>query len=358
MSKMKHNQTGAASLITVIFISLILMIVTVSFIRLAVREQRTSSDNDLTNRAFFTAEAGLEDAKQGIKNYLEDDSYALNADTCDPAQGFTGQLSTGVEFDTEYTCQLIDLTPASYVAQLDVNETVQTAINPVNEGGNPFNFDKIRIRWHALDSSLDGVPASLRTSTDLPEVSDWNNPSNDYPAMLIVQFFSHPKSSSFTTTDLGEDDNYIAYLNPYNGGTDAGDYDTQAGDGEILNANCDTGGVGSQYACEITITGFDGNSIQNYMRITSLYTGTNVSVELFTDSDAQRYFGDSQAVVDVTARAGDVYRRVQTVLSLSELNVLPSPSTAITSGADICKNFLVTNDPDDFNGVSGTSCAP
>ena len=59
----KDQQTGVVSIFAVIFSALIMSILTVSFIRLMVVDQKQASDNDLSQSAYDAALAGVEDAK-------------------------------------------------------------------------------------------------------------------------------------------------------------------------------------------------------------------------------------------------------------------------------------------------------
>ena len=65
--KKLNNQQGVVSFFTVIFITLLLLILTTAYIRLMVNEQRQATDNDLSSRAFYAAESGVNDAILKIK---------------------------------------------------------------------------------------------------------------------------------------------------------------------------------------------------------------------------------------------------------------------------------------------------
>jgi len=359
VKSLQPARRGAASLITVIFVSIVLSIMVLGFVRLAINEQRQSTDNDLTNRAFYAAESGIEDAKRAIRHYLKDpatitlneNNCTLPVDTSATPELYSGVLSTLDEFDTEYTCMLIDLTPSSYEAQIEKNQTKQIELNTENGDG----FTEILVEWHINDAPPDGdgVNPNLRSSTTLPTESNWV--SSGYPAMLRTLIFNY--GGSITRNDLN-DSATIAFLNPattavgdinYNGSKVGDDYD-------VYNANCKSSTGSGEYVCSQLIKVDNGSGNNHYvLRLTSLYSGTHVKVTLQNSPSSIVNFEGTQVLVDVTGRAGDVYRRVESRLSLDSTFSDLLPDAAIVSADDICKNLAVGDDSTDFRD---NDCTP
>lgn len=323
------------SLLTVIFLALLLTIVTVSFIRLAIIEQRQATDDDLTTRAFYAAESGVEDGKRALALSQSGGTVNLNADVCQPADVVPSGLLSA-DLSTEYTCQLIHLTPGDFLAQLDAWEAVTIPLTSAD----PFN--KVKIEWHQPEASQ---PYTVRGNSDLglPTAPDWI--SAEYPSMLRAAIFWHPPGSTFASTspDVGQ---YALFINPASSNNPL----SSANNGQVVNGFCDAAVAGGGYACSATITGVSPPGPRVfYLRLQSLYVGTDVRVTLL-DNSGEVDLEDVQAAIDVTGRAGDVYRRIEARVPLTQFDY-PFPDIALWSNTDICKNFTVTNDILGYNNT-------
>lgn len=376
ISKKLLNQSGAASMIVVIFISIILTTITIGFIRLAINEQRQSTDSDLSQRAYYAAESGLEDARRAIKEYQDGTISELNGDTCALPQGYDGTLSTDPDFDVRYSCMFIDLLPSVYKAQFDSpNQTKQFDVVPTDSDRRQLNMRTMIMKWHLNDPSPngDGVVGSggtvdLRSegSTDMPQSSNW-----DFPAMMEVTFIAYKRSDisranivSHTTltspnTNTSGNAAFSGRLFRRQSTPERNVEPHPSTDGQVLEGGCNPDAASGDYVCEMQFD-FTAFPIAEYgltMRITNHYSPTTLELIMTGNANGTGrtlFFGDAQAHVDVTGESGTVRRRVEATLDLGSPELLPD--FTIQSATDICKNFTYTTELADFGGIRGTSC--
>ncbi len=318
------NQTGAASLLTVIFLSLLITVVALSFVRLTVVEQRQSSDDDLTKRAFYAAESGVEDAKRAIAKYQAGTLASLNESVCDPAEG-DGELINEPGLESRYTCQLIDLTAPNFQALIPAWQSVQVPLKSSS------GFTQVRISWHTEE---DGA-YSVRSSTlgNWEAVSGWN-----YPAMPRAFFFWHPNGVFNGAGSLSQS---VIFFNPDGGGVSTHNLSDE---NATSDAQCQSSVPAGGYACSVTVTGFSSAN-SYFLRLSALYRSAHVQIELLDASGTPVDMQGAQAVVDVTGKAGDAFRRVEARVALSSSDILPD--YALQSAENICKRFFIIDDAND-----------
>lgn len=338
MRILRNHEQGAASLITVILLAIILSVITTGMLRLSVQDARQATDDDLTNRAFYAAESGLNDALRFIEKALADPLYNLNGDVCaTPAPGEPADVGVLARdlfgnslYNTEYVCQLIDLEPEVIRTTIPADGVVQFPL--ISAGGPPPTG--IEIRWHNLseDHALNGgMPFRADGDTSLPNVAGWGA----YPALLRTNLFSTPQATPFTRSDI---QNFLGYLSP----SDAISSTTTQG---LLNANVISGACTTDplaydgFACSAIINNMDTANHDYKIRLSGLYASAQVEIRFTNGSE---FFG-AQALVDVTGRAADVYRRVQASVNLSETSAQALPNYVIRSAGDVCK--VITLDP-------------
>lgn len=370
MFKNTNKEAGVVSLFTVLFFTILITVLTVGFLRVMISEQRQSTDDDLTTRAFYAAESGVEDAKRALLQYYPNvaDRVNLNEGSCDAPVGYNKVIEP--ELSVGYSCMLLDTSPPDIQATLPGDNTsMQWKISPEGAAA----YDRVQVSWHGLSDDNDGDQIGLRSnSVTLPQASEWRgctefgpcDPSETEPfaAMMRMQIFGTIRGGATTQAQL-EQYNGAAFINPnmldsepeavinYNNDM----YNDATRVGEPINTFCTTDpDVYDGYACRATIMidNFAANSLDLNLRLKSIYdiNGTQVKVELLNGTSNVN-IADAQALVDVTGYAGDVFRRVQARVNLPSTGITSlAPEYVIDSGDDICKRFEVSQSSEQLNG--------
>ncbi len=351
-----RSERGAVSLFAVIFAMLLITIVTVSFLRIMVNDQAQSSNNDLSQSAYDSSQAGVEDAKRALLRYrevcatgtqAECDTLAANlaSDQCNKAltiggvvQAEDGGAVTGevkvqtsvngndAALDQAYTCVTMKLQTDDYLSSLSASSSQLVPLVGVS------SFDAVTVEWF----SRDDIGSSTSAAIDLPGVAgsqplyqqtSW--PINR-PSVLraeLMQFGSSFTLSSFDATSSGQSNANTLFLYPTAGVTapsqafTARDTRKTAG-GEYppadlrsdtpLPIHCvDNLGAGG-YACTTVLqlpTPIGGGNRNAFLRVTPFYNATHFRVSL-SQGGVPVQFKDVQPEIDSTGRANDVFRRV------------------------------------------------
>lgn len=380
----QDKQSGAVSLFVVVFATLLMIVITLSFIQLMLKDQRQATASDLSQSAYDSAQSGVEDAKRLLllsqqclsntqagsvscvdvnaaiaSNECNTVSWGLSGDMFSPPETLIQQAEDdgAAALQQAYTCVKIRAITEDYKKDLNVGKT---NIIPL-KGVSPF--DAVKISWFTRDDIASttnnmavGFPSSGGNS-ELLRVGEWEF---NYPALLRAQLMQ--SGSSFTLADYdGEQNASTLFLYPAETGNDRASFATVRRDGsqtpEVVD--CDTSFGGTViYACDVTIdlpapADGDVNNRNAYLRLSALYNGANYKIELLNGNSVVP-FDSVQPEVDSTGRANDMLRRVK---SRVEFNIpFIYPEAAIDIEGDLCKSFIITNLDADYDD-SG-ACTP
>lgn len=390
--KQTHNyQHGAVSLFAVILSALLLTVLTVGFISLMIQGQRQALNNDLSQSAYDSALAGVEDAKRVIRACQTGGADACQALYNEPSDckivarakitGSTAEKETvirssigtndGSQFDQAYTCVNIDMDTPDYL--FTSREGISDVV-PLRAAG---AFDRVVIEWYTQDDAgagkLAGSPAATPNGSGmLPQKSAWNTV---VPPMLRVQAMT--PGDSFSISSLNSSGaSQTVFLYPGQTSNGASDHVVQmsgypraTGDSAHSNepvrmARCSSNyanltGVnspdpGSGYSCKATLTYgtaiSQAASANTLLRLQTLYKGASVRVTLYNGTAPVQFRG-VQPTVDSTGRANDLFRRVEARLATGE--TFDYPNYAVDTAGDICKDFSVTD-----TKAEGGTCTP
>lgn len=346
---MKHSsQAGFVSILTVLLFMVLTSIVTVSFIRVVTMEQRQSLNNDMSKGAYDAAQSGVQDAKRAIRYCLQtgcDTPTQLYNQSCPGFFGDAGiRTALGLQQTDEavrvgdpsanerYTCVTVSNEAKELVGELDPQSpSRQTMFIPLDSNS---TFNRVKVSWAMKKETRPlTVPSFTAVDDYNPRTIGANGTAWDptWPAALRTMFVYHP--DGFTLDSVQSRSSY------WFPATNSADGNPQSQNSLLPKrlVQCNPSVSSGDYACSLTVTGLS-NSGNWYLQLAPEYAPTDYKVELFSGSSRvpMSNFG---FVVDATGAVGDVYRRVQVTLGPGDV---VSPSAAIQTGGQLCKNFSVS----------------
>lgn len=180
MKKMKNKfKQGAASFYIVVFSTLVLLIVATSFATIIISEIERASNDDLSQSAYDSALAGVEDAKLAFYNYqncLAQDSmntkcqeivnYMKNTD-CDMVGHILGRIDVSDNEEVAiqetttaknnmqqaYTCVKVETELEDYRSTLSSSVQYKVVKLKFQEGVNASQIKKMKISWYTDDDA-------------------------------------------------------------------------------------------------------------------------------------------------------------------------------------------------------------
>lgn len=391
------NQRGGVSLFIVIFSTLLITVLTLSFIRLMVRDQQQASDSDLSQSAYDSATSGVEDAKRALLRYqqlgCENDptgsnackqlTGAFNSGSCYTLQntGIVGVPTASVETPIEtttsgsqtmnqaYTCVTVNMDTPNYVGTLKAGNSTIVPLTTAD------SLSSIELSWFTYDDFSGSVPSANRTvsleaNPNTPLYAAGGSKTNTWPknrpSVVRAQLMQFA-DSGFTLSDFDNEsgnksDANTLFLYPLSvGATDTSflnDTRRDSANSPVV-VNCNPSSLLTRiYACTEKISlpdPINGGVSPNrkaYLRLSALYNDMHYQVKLINDKGAYTTFNDVQPSVDSTGRANDLFRRVQSRIDLT--GTFSYPDAAVETAGNFCKNFLVTDNPSDYQN----SCTP
>ena len=260
MKRVKTNfKRGAASFYVVAFSTLVLIIVVASFTSLVIAQLTRSSNDDLSQSAYDSALAGVEDAKLAYYNYQNCIAQGIEGakwsgegtidcagiidlveesnDDCDEVAKILGRnIVDGVGVSVEetskkdvvknnmqqtYTCTKIQTSLPDYRASLSASNptrVINVKLDDMGKGEyiNADAVEKIRVSWGAELAKSDVT------------LSNYNNGNVEFPkitgstkaavpptiSLAVVQAGNNFSMSDFDKTSNGETNRGMVYLTP------------------------------------------------------------------------------------------------------------------------------------------------
>lgn len=329
---LRRNQVGLVSIVVTMILILVISVITLGFAKVVRREQRIQLDRQLSSRAFYAAESGINLAADKIKNgYTEPKLY------CEPDNNGTAQI-TDAEYqidgnDTKLTCLTINPSP-DVLKYNGINTT--SRVIPMDAGSS--TIDGIKINWQS--TTMPVSPAGCGSLGGFPKGT--SNPGETwdcgYPLIRIdlvktpMQIPPNPPPT-FSRADL-QNNLFTAFLYPLDSsGTDTMSFADGGGNnkGFLAGAKCDA------TQCTMEITGLPSSNGYT-ARVMSLYGSANLEICAMSAGSCIPLRG-AQTIIDSTAKAVDVLRRVQVRVPSANESVVPD--FTIFNTGDLCKLYVV-----------------
>lgn len=386
----QSNQRGAVSIFIVIFTALLVTVISVSFIRLMVQNQQQATTTDLSQSAYDSAQAGIEDAKRLLITYEKLCTKTTAPDArcgalerllrvdmpCNTIQeaGIAGnrgdkevivkQSENDAALQQAYTCVKVMIDTDDYIGAAN---TGASRIVPLKGNG---EFNQVVLEWYSQVDLQDASDApgeraiELSTDLSLPKLKDWPKNKPSLMRAQLIQFGANFKLSDFDKTTDGTSNAHTLFLVPSVAGHDVehpADFVADTRMSQTADAlqpvACErtfsTSTVDKNFACSVKIllpnvVGATDANRTAYLRLDPIYNSlTHFSVKLQKDNVPVK-FKDVQPIVDSTGRANDLFRRVQSRVEL-ENDLFPYPESAIDITGSLCKTFLVTDKASDYS---------
>jgi len=373
------KEKGAVSLFVVAFATLLITVITISFVRIMIQDQQQASAADLSQSAYDSAQAGVEDAKRALLRYqslCNSGDVAgcamakenISSSVCNSAVGTLNDIN---EFSSEvkiktaegddsldqaYTCVKINLQTNDYLGSLGQDESKMVPLVGSSD------FDTIRIEWFSIkdlqtaDMAVD-VP-SYNLGTPLLSQNNWTSGVNqNRPSIMRAQLIQLDDKSGFSLSDFNSNDDSMGssrtlFLYPSSIPDNMKYFvdDRRNEPNEPTQVNCKSSLTGGGYACSATIklpNIITDDEYKAYLNLTSLYKATSYRI-LLLDSDSKVVsFNAVQPEIDSTGRTSNLFRRVKSRVELTDVN-FPYPEVEINIKDNFCKNFRITNNPADY----------
>ena len=371
MIKNYQKQNGSVSLFVVIFSALLITVVTVGFVSIMVKDQQQATATDLSQSAYDSAQAGVEDAKRAIANIdiasitgaeLTKWSTDCNASVrtltdvapqLDPNGKGEVKIQNGNitnDLNQAYTCVKVNLDTPDYLGKLSNNEYKLILLKGTS------NFDTIQIQWFTQNDANNNS-VSLDSAINLPLQDNW--PANK-PPIIMAQLIQ--ANGSFTLNDFDKSTDGVKgsntlFLYPSTVGITTEKKFTD--DLRLFSKNtptslvCQDNFVNSNYSCSVKLKLTSSNN--SYLRLGSFYNKTSYRITLINSAASNQLvdFNAVQPEIDSTGRASDLFRRVVSRVELTDIN-FPYPNAAVEVTGSFCKDFVITDNPDDYDN----SCTP
>lgn len=362
----RTSEHGGVSLFIVIFTTIVITIIVVGFTKFIIHNQQQTMQNDLSDRAYDSAMAGVEDAKRLLIAYTKEcasgstaacQTYkdAIARQECDTISRASVVSTVNVDGNEEYrvgtvgdnqgyTCVKIATQTENVEGSISMNGSKVVHLKSASD------FDTIKLTWFTSKDAGSAGGTSPTFSGAYPNLNPQASWRTSSPPILRTQYIP----GGITLTDLDKDA-HTAFLYPVRNGADTKyilkDDIRRAGTTRLTPqaAACTSTFATSGGICSKSLT-IDATR-DAYLQLTSMYNATSFVVELYNGTTRVNFDGVSPAV-DSTGRAGEVLRRVRARVEIDSVPLPGAPTLSVEG--NLCKAFTLGDDDHPYS----STCEP
>ena len=378
MSNKQKTKQGMASIYVVVFVTMLIGVITLSFLRIMLSETGRTKNSTLADSAMDSALAGVEDAKALLTRYTAcqssggSDCGAIN-DLVNKATGEDGKCDLGTDSESEsaigvsdefstindqaYTCVNISL-EGNFEGNIDSDHPVLVVPMRTKKEDDFNRLNKVHISWRSgstegnvQDDFENGTVNKSSVDSVLGKKAvkdDTNVGKQNGIKVTLIQTSTNYNIGDFYAAE-GDTTNRSTLMILPKAGDGASEYGFQAfidASDKTYNApiTARCGSTGEN--CSVTLTlpepkGGARDPNTAFLLISGVYVEPSMKVEV-TMLDASKNvinFYGVQPIIDATGRAGDMLRRVEVRLG-PDYSLVPYAELAVEDGID--KSFYVT----------------
>lgn len=340
MNKPKTNkQQGAVALITAMIVSILLMITTAGMVSVTVKSLRQSTDGAQSTKAYYAAEGGLEEALLSLRN-----GNRLNA--CD------GATSGDSAKDGVVTCTRVSQSANEVTGELGKDQSTQVDLSSVT------GMVAIKVEWGLDTYDAAQIPNYGANGFPEPNKATGTTWGKQAPGVIELGVVEYPRGREFKIPEVGFYEGITAPKSARSGDPSSNlqanslyNYkslpnSTPTNQTKAYVANC---AAPAPYQCSTAPFGFVDSS-SYVLRLKSLYNGMRYRVTAIGLGNVVLDIPNTMYTIDVTARAGDVFRRAQTSFSTAP-DGISGLDYVLYSDTNICKAYEIKGGV--ANGING-----
>ncbi len=240
--EMKKFRSGAASFYMIAFSTLILLILAVSFAAVIVSEIERTSNDDLSQSAYDSALAGVEDAKLAYHSYLECraqespssacQSVVALVDTAHPKCSMVGEILGRAGSDEEvliedsnrdisnnmqqaYTCVKLKTILNDYRATLTSSESTRVVKVKFANEVKADDIETMKVKWYSnSDSNGYSYTNFISNGAVFPKIGSYTTAAPPTISLAMVQTAQDFTLSDFSRTSSGRTNLGMMYFVP------------------------------------------------------------------------------------------------------------------------------------------------